>query len=43
MSPFLLVLNIISAVILAAYIVHGIVKKQRIKKAKKTAEITKNR
>ena len=41
MSPFLLVLNIISAVILAAYIIHGIIKRQRIKKAKKAAEAIK--
>jgi len=34
MSPFLLVLNIISAIILVAYIIYGIIKKKRIKAAK---------
>lgn len=43
MSTFWIVANIISAVILAAYIAYGIRKKKRIKEAKKAAEITKNR
>ncbi len=38
MSPFLLVLNIISAIILVAYIAYGIIKKKRIKAAKAAEE-----
>lgn len=38
MSPFLIVLNVISALILIAYIVYGIHKKKLIKAAKQAEE-----
>lgn len=38
MSPFLIVLNVISAIILVAYIVYGIRKKKRIKEAQSAAK-----
>lgn len=38
MSPFLIVLNVISAIILIVYIVYGIRKKNLIKAAKKAEE-----
>lgn len=43
MSPFLIVLNVISALILIAYIAYGIRKKKLVKAAKKAEENTQKR
>lgn len=37
-SVFLIVINVISAIILIAYVIHGAIKRKRIKEAAKASE-----